>query len=450
MTDQPTAFEFTRRIARRCFRIVDGRLWMGAIPVDDIAAEFGTPLFVYDVAVLQRQWQLLRGALPGDFEIYYSVKANPQQAFLRFFLSQGSGLEVASAGELHQALQAGCSPQRILFAGPGKTEAELETAVAGGIGEIHAESLLEVERISALSRRLGKCTGIALRVNPTDEVQGGAMRMGGKPAPFGIDEECLAAAVEHVENTPGVELQGVHLSAGTQVLDAEILTAQYRKGVEIAARVVRQLKRPLKTIDFGGGLGVPYYPHEGELDLEQLSRGAAAAVALARSHPLLRSTRLIVEPGRFLAAGAGVYLARVNDIKVSRDRKFLIIDGGMHHHLAASGNLGQTIKRNFPVALLTKMEQPGKDVVDVVGPLCTPLDVLARKVSLPEAAVGDLFGVFQSGAYARSASPLGFLSHPAPAEVWVNGDEMRLVRRRGREDDFLREQVDLACAGAAT
>jgi len=323
----------------------------------------------------------------------------------------------------------------------------LETALASHVDEIHAESLREVDRIAAVSRRLGTCGRISLRVNPTEEVQGGAMRMGGKPAPFGIDEECLADAVDHVENTDGVELQGVHLFTGTQILDAGVLADQYRKCVGVAAKVADQVNRALRTIDFGGGLGVPYYPHETTLDLRRLSRGATEAVALARSHPLLRSARLIVEPGRFLVAEAGVYLTRVNDIKTSRGRKFLVVDGGMHHHLAASGNLGQTIKRNFPVALVMKMDQAESDEVDVVGPLCTPLDVLARKVAIPEPAVGDLFGVFLSGAYARSASPSGFLSHPSAAEVWIDGGDMRLARRRGEHDDLLRDQVDFVPAG---
>lgn len=447
MTDSLANCTIGRCIAERSFEVVDGRLCIGGVSADKIADRFGTPLFVYDRRVLERQRRLLQNSLSGNFEIYYSMKANPLQAILRFFISHGCGVEVASAGELHQALHAGCPADRILFAGPGKSERELEAALACGVKEIHAESLLEVDRIGAASRRLGTCVKIAIRVNPTDEVQGGAMRMGGKPAPFGIDEEMLAGAVDHVENTRGVELQGVHLFTGTQILDADLLADQYRKCVAIAARVAQQIKRPLSTIDFGGGLGVPYYAHETELNLQRLSQAATETVQLVKRHSLLRSARLIVEPGRFLVAESGVYLTRISDIKDSRGRRFLVVDGGMHHHLAASGNLGQTIKRNFPVALPGKMDQVGNKAVDVVGSLCTPLDVLARGVQLPPSAVGDLFGVFLSGAYARSASPLGFLSHPAAAEVWVGDGEPQLVRRRGAHRDFLSDQVDLVPAG---
>ncbi len=446
----PETSALAHRIAERCFRIVDGELWISDVPAARIAEQFGTPLFVYDQAVMEGQWRRLREALPADYQIYFSMKANPLQAVLRLFLQFGAGIEVASAGELHQALHAGCPPERILFAGPGKTEEELRAALEAGVGEIHAESLREADRISAISRQLDVCAHIALRVNPTDEVQGGAMRMGGKPSQFGIDEEMLPHAVSHVEALSNVELQGVHLFTGTQILDADVLAQQHGKCIDIAAAVAEQIGRPLRTIDFGGGLGVPYYPHEGELDLTVVSRHAAGIANRVRQHPLLAGARLIVEPGRFLVAESGVYLTRVNDIKQSRGRKFLIVDGGMHHHLAASGNLGQTIKRNFPVALLTKMGRSGSAEVDVVGALCTPLDVLARKTPLPEAVVGDLFGIFQSGAYARSASPQGFLSHPSPAEVWVDGGDVQLVRQRGGPEEFLREQVDLDFAGAAT
>ena len=150
-------------------------------------------------------------------------------------------------------------------------------------------------------------------------------------------------------------------------------------------------------------------------------------------------TRFVIEPGRFLVGESGIYVARIIDIKESRGKKFLILDGGMNHHLAASGNLGQTIKRNYPVALLEKLNSGPEEEVDVVGPLCTPLDTLGRNLKLPEASIGDLVGVFQSGAYARSASPLGFLSHDTPSEVWIDRGEHFLIRSRGSTEDFMRD-----------
>jgi diaminopimelate decarboxylase len=408
-----------------------GELRVGGLSISDLAAQYGAPLYLYDSQVCARQLSLLRSALPPEFTVYYSVKANPNAAFLRFFLANGCGLEVASAGEFSRALAAGCPPDRILYAGPGKTEVELDYVLSKGIGEIHVESLLEIERISAISRRLGRAATIALRVNPGSEAQGGAMRMGGKPAPFGIDEECVDAALDRILPDPALNLSGVHLFTGTQILDAKVLLVQYCTGIEIARRVATRLQRPLSGVDFGGGLGIPYFANEQELDMAQLRLGLAELMTSIRDDARFAGTRFLVEPGRYLAGESGIYLTRVNDLKRSRGKKFVVVDGGMHQHLAASGNLGQVIKRNYPLAVLNKLNEPPFEPADVVGPLCTPLDVLARDLLLPQVEVGDLIGVFQSGAYARSASPLGFLSHPAPAEVWIEEGRAALVCPRG-------------------
>jgi len=428
-------------LLERYFSSSKGELFIGGVPVSELANRYGTPQFVYDRGVIDKKWDLLRKSLPPEFSISYSVKANPNQIILKHFLSKGAGLEIASAGEYCQALHASCPPEKIIFAGPGKTETELELVLSKGIGEIHIESLREAERVSVIAQRRGMRAPVAVRVNPGGEAEGGAMRMGGRPAAFGVDEETLDAVIDRLLALPGLELRGMHLFAGTQILDFQILVAQYRKGIEIARRVAACLKKPLHTLDFGGGLGTPYFPHEQELNMAGLRAGLDALLKEIRNDPLFSGTQFMVEPGRYLVGEAGVYIARVNDIKVSRGKKFLILDGGMHHHLAASGNLGQTIKRNYPISSLCKLDHPNEETVEVAGPLCTPLDVLARGVNLPRADVGDLIGVFQSGAYARSASPLGFLSHPAPPEVWVDGGLHRLIRRRGELSDYLRDQI---------
>ena len=426
-------------LVQHYFHSADGELRVGGVPISSLAATYGTPLFVYDQQVLDKKWAVLRHTLPPEFAISYSVKSNPNPAILNYFLGRGCGLEIASAGEFYQALRAGCPPQRILFAGPGKTEAELELVLAHGIGEIHVESLLEAERVAMISRRLGVRARVAVRVNPSAEAQGGAMRMGGKPVPFGVDEESLDVVLERLLSDAAVEFRGLHLFTGTQILDHAILVCQYRKGLEIARRVAARLQQPLHTLDFGGGLGIPYFANEHELDMTQLRAALFALMAEIQGEACFAQTQFVVEPGRYLVGESGIYVTRINDIKVSRGKKFLIVDGGMHHHLAASGNLGQVIKRSFPVALLSKVEEEPAETVDVVGPLCTPLDVLAREVCLPAAQVGDLVGVFQSGAYARTASPLGFLSHLSPAEVLVHDGNSRMIRRRGTYDDLFHD-----------
>ncbi|MBI3756941.1 MAG: type III PLP-dependent enzyme [Deltaproteobacteria bacterium] len=421
----------------RFFPESERELIVGGIPVRALVARYGTPLFLYDSDILDRKWNLLRHALPEQFTICYSVKANPNPSFLKHFLAKGCGLEIASGGEFYLALRAACPPAKILFAGPGKTEEELELVLSRDIGEIHVESLREAERISALSRRLGRRARVAIRVNPGGEAQGGAMRMGGKAAPFGIDEENLECVVDRIINDSWLEFRGLHLFTGTQILDAAVLLTQYRKGIEIARRVVQQGKSPLHTLDFGGGLGIPYFANDVELDMARLQEGLADLMAEVVRDPSFAGTQFIVEPGRYLIGEAGLYLVRVIDIKISRGKKFLVVDGGMNHHLAASGNLGQVIKRNFPLALVNKLTTEDHETVDVVGPLCTPLDVLARDVQLPPAAVGDCIGVFQSGAYARAASPLGFLSHTTPPEVLVSAGQPLLIRRRGVYEDLV-------------
>ena len=397
-----------------------GVLGIGRLPVTSVVSQYGTPAFVYDCGILGQRFDLLRDIFPYEFSIYYSVKANPHRTILAYCLQRGCGLEIASGGEYLRALEAGCQPRAIVFAGPGKSEAELELVLAKGIGEIHIESLLELERVTAICRRLDVRASLAVRINPTGEAQGGAMRMGGKPSPFGIDEEIVVDVVDRIMGCPEVDFKGIHLFTGTQILDHAVLLIQYRKAVDIARRVANHIHRPLQTVDFGGGLGVPYFLHERELDCCFVREGLAELIKEIRKDPLFSGTRFMIEPGRFLVGEAGVYVVRITDIKVSRGKKFLIVDGGMHHHLAASGNLGQTIKRNYPIALINRLGEPSSEKVDIVGPLCTPLDTLGREVELPEARVGDLVGIFQSGAYGLTASPTQFLSHALPCEVFVD------------------------------
>jgi diaminopimelate decarboxylase len=418
-------------LAKRYFGISNGELLIGGTSVSAFAEAYGTPAFVYDRVILDQRLDALRQALPARFSVCYSMKANPNQTILRHFLSRGCGLEIASGGEFHQGIQARCAPRNMLFAGPGKTPAELELALSHGIGEIHLESLVEAARVSAISKRLGIRARVAIRVNPASEAEGGAMRMGGRPAPFGVDEENLDEIVDVVVGDPLLELRGIHLFTGTQILDASVLVSQYRHGLQVAEQVANRIGHPLHRVDFGGGLGIPYFTHEQWLNLDELRIGLTKLFGEIEANDSFSGTEFLVEPGRFLVGEAGIYLARIIDIKMSRGKKFLIVDGGMNHHLAASGNLGQTIKRNYPVAIVNKMDVAPEDSVDVVGPLCTPLDTLARNVTLPRAEIGDLFGIFQSGAYARAASPLGFLSHPSPPEIWVDAGEHSLVRKRG-------------------
>lgn len=423
-----------RRLVAAHFSSDNGCLAIAGVPVDRLARQFGTPLYIYDGATMRAQYRRLAGALAGFARVYYSIKANPNPAVAALFVEEGAGLEIASGGEFLTARAAGCDPSRIVFAGPGKGIDEIELALDAGIGEIHIESFEELRHVASIAERLGKSVHIAVRINPLAAAQGGAMRMGGKPTAFGFDEETLDAVLAEVARHPRLDLVGVHLFAGTQILDAAVLLGQWRHGLRLGLEVAMRLGRPLRTLDLGGGLGVPYHDGDKELDLAAVQAGAADLAEFVAQQPLLRETSIIVEPGRFLISGAGVYLIGVRAAKMSRGTRFIVTDGGMNHHLAASGNLGQVIKRDYPVLAATRMDGEAEAGAVVVGPLCTPLDTLARQAALPAVAEGDLLAILQSGAYGLTASPCAFLGHPMPAEVLVENGVAQIIRPRGTFD----------------
>jgi len=421
------------------FGVREGELAVGGRRVSDLAAEFGTPLFLYDAALLRDRLATLRAHLPARVDVFYSVKANPNPAVIAVFAQMGAGLEIASGGEYLRARRGGGTPERILFAGPAKGRAELQLVLDGGIGEIHLESMEELETVAELAAGRAEPVDVAVRVNPAAEASGGAMRMGGQPAPFGFDEERLEEVVRAIAARPGLRFSGVHMFAGTQILQADVLVGQWRRALELARHAARVAGGPLRTVDLGGGLGIPYFPNESALDLAAVRAGAEDLFAGVEKDPALQGTRIVLEPGRFLAGPAGLYLARVRAVKESRGRTFVILDGGMHHHLAASGNLGQVIKRDYPVLNASHADAAPTLEATVSGPLCTPLDTLARSAQLAPVAAGDLVAVLQSGAYGLTASPVGFLSHPMPAEVLVDGGRATLIRPAGTFEQPLTE-----------
>lgn len=417
--EQTPAPSLADRLVEAHYAVRGSDLMAGGLPVRELADRFGTPLFVYDAAVMRRSFADLKAALDGFADIFFSIKANPNPAIARIFVELGGGIEIASLGEYERAREAGVVPQEILFAGPAKRDSEIERVVCDGIGEIHLESFEEIARTEAIAARAGKHVAVSVRINPAASAQGGAMRMGGKPSPFGFDEEQLDDVLAAVANAVHLDLCGLHLFAGTQILDADVLLSQWRHGIGLAARIARMTSRPLRSIDLGGGLGIPYYAGDAPLDLARLAWGAATLAKMQRADKGLRSARVIVEPGRFLAGPGGLYVGRVIASKLSRGTRFIVTDGGMHHHLAASGNLGQVVKRDYPVLAPARMDDAALQRCTVTGPLCTPLDTLARAADLPPLQAGDLVAVMQSGAYGLTASPNGFLSHPRPAEVLV-------------------------------
>ncbi|WP_038029807.1 MULTISPECIES: pyridoxal-dependent decarboxylase, exosortase A system-associated [unclassified Thioalkalivibrio] len=398
------------------FEVRDHSLLIGGIPLAEIARRAGrTPFYAYDRQVMTRRVQALRQALPRDLSIHYAIKANPMPAVVGHMASLVDGLDVASGRELQIALDAGVSAADISFAGPGKSPAELEMAVAAGI-TIHLESDTELTRVAAIAERTGRTPCVAVRVNPDFELKTSGMKMSGGPKVFGVDAECVPAMLGRIGEL-GLHFRGFHIFSGSQNLRAESLVEAQGLTLDLALRLADHAPGPVETLNIGGGFGIPYFPGDQPLTLGPIAEQLEQRLPEVRAR--MPRAEIILELGRYLVGEAGVYVAEVLDRKVSRGRVFLVTNGGLHHHLAASGNFGQVIRKNYPVAIGNRMGKTETEVVDVVGPLCTPLDVLGQQMELPRAEIGDLVVVFQSGAYGYTASPRGFLSHPEPAEILV-------------------------------
>ncbi len=419
-------------------------LKLGPVSVSELAQQVSTPFYAYSGDMVANQLRRVQHALGPETDVYYSLKANPSLGVCQVIGREGAGAEVASAGELLLARKAGFSPDKIIFAGPGKTEDELTLAVEMGILSINAESPGEISRVAAIAARLKKPARIGLRVNPAEAVQGAQMRMGGGAQQFGFDEEMLPEVLDRFGSAPYLSIAGVHVYAGSQMFDTAAILANCQKTSQLARQIAARLERPLETADFGGGFGVPYFENSPEFDLEGFGTGYRGLVSELRKDPLLAKTRLIVELGRYIVAEAGVYVTRVVDTKSSRGKTFVVTDGGMNHHITATGNFGQVFRKSYPVAVLNRMSEPAAGPVSVVGPCCTPLDVICQNQEMPVVKVGDLIGIFYSGAYGYSASSLGFLSHPTPAEVLVWKGQTAVLRTAGRADQVLDGQKGLA------
>jgi len=396
--------------------VADDCLVVGGVPVTRLAERVGTtPFYAYDRRLVAERVAMLRTHLPREVKLHYAIKANPMPELVALMAGLVDGLDVASAGELAVALDAGMDPREISFAGPGKTGAELERAVAAGI-LLNAESPREVRVLAELTKRIGRPARVAVRVNPDFELKTSGMKMGGGPKQFGVDAERVPDLLAEIGRL-GLGFEGFHIYTGSQNLRAEAICEAQQKSLELAVALARAAPAPVRVLNIGGGFGIPYFPGDKPLDLAPIGRNLTGLAAEAKR--ALPEASLVVELGRYLVGEAGIYVCRVIDRKISRGQVFLVTDGGLHHHLAASGNFGQVIRKNYPVAIGNKMRSAPREIASVVGPLCTPLDLLAERMELAEAHPGDLVVVFQSGAYGLTASPTAFLSHPPPREVLV-------------------------------
>lgn len=398
------------------FEVVDNCLQIGGQPLTALVERVGsTPFYAYDRDIMTAQVKKLRAALPSGIHLHYAMKANPMPEVVQHLSELTDGLDVASGGELAVALATGTPARDISFAGPGKSDADLAAAVASGV-IINMESEGEMARIAALATSTGTRPRVSIRVNPDFELKASGMKMAGGPKPFGVDAERVPDMLAELGSLP-LDFMGFHIFCGSQNLRPEAIVEAQSKTFELAFRLAESAPVPVRWLNIGGGLGIPYFPGEQRLDLDPIADNLAPLLATAKER--LPEAEIVMELGRYLTAEAGIYVSEVVDKKISRGETFLITNGGLHHNLSVSGNFGQVIRKNYPVCVGNRVSEPTKEIVTVVGPLCTPLDILADKMELSPADRGDLIVVFQSGAYGFSASPHDFLSHPAAAQILV-------------------------------
>jgi diaminopimelate decarboxylase len=396
------------------FEVRDDQLLLAGRTLAQIAAQVGrTPFYAYDRGVMTRKVQLLRATLPKGVHLHYAIKANPMPAVVQHLGALTDGLDVASAAEMQVALDAGFDPATISLAGPGKRDEELARAAAAGI-TVNVESERELRVLSAVASHTGTRPKVAIRVNPDFELKSSGMKMSGGPKQFGIDAERVPQVLQDLARLP-LEFRGFHIFSGSQNLRAEAIVEAQQKAVALAIELAQHAPSPVRSLNIGGGFGIACFPGEQQLDLPPLAANLTELVPQVAKH--LPGAELVLELGRYLVGEAGVYVCRVIDRKISRGQVFLVTDGGLHHHLSASGNFGQVIRKNYPVVVGNKVRGEIREKASVVGPLCTPLDLLADRMEMAQAQEGDLIAVLQSGAYGFTASPLAFLSHPAPAEI---------------------------------
>jgi diaminopimelate decarboxylase len=409
MSSSPERHEALDRVIAR-----DDCMLFAGKRITDIAAEVGsTPFYAYDRRAVSERIAGLRHVLPKGIDLHYAVKANPQPELVAHVAPLVDGLDIASLGEMQLALDAGAAPATMSFAGPGKSTRELEAAMRARV-QVNLESPGEARRLAQVAAASGMRPRVAVRVNPDYELKASGMKMSGGPKQFGVDAEQVPALLRELASLP-LEFTGFHIFSGSQNLSSEAIAEAQTKSIELAARLAEFAPAPVRQVNIGGGFGIPYFPRDRSLDLGSMRAHFETLVRSAAQ--CLPGATLVIELGRYLVGEAGIYVCRVIDRKVSRGHVFLITDGGLHHHLAASGNFGQVIRKNYPVLVGNKVAGETREVASVVGPLCTPLDLLADRMDLAQADAGDLIVVLQSGAYGRSASPTAFLGHPPPKEV---------------------------------
>lgn len=397
------------------YEALDGELSIGGFKASILVAQHGSPLFVYSQSHLNRRMDKLRAAMPRELDIHYAMKANPFEPLLSHMIGLVDGIDIASGGELAIALQAGASAEKISFAGPGKRDQELKLAIDAGV-TINIESPTECDRALFIGAAAKTRPKFAVRVNPDFDLKGSGMKMGGGAKPFGMDIELVAPTVKRIM-AANAEWHGFHIFAGSQALEADSIIETQAHTLDLAFRLSSEIGQPPNHVNLGGGFGIPYFPNDEAVDIEKV--GAALKAQFSKLPKIMSQTQFAIELGRYLVGEAGVYLTQIVDRKESQGQTFLVTDGGLHHQLAASGNFGTVIRRNYPAAIASHYTAEATETVSIVGCLCTPLDRLSDQAVMPKANVGDIVAIFCAGAYGATASPANFLGQGPAKEIFV-------------------------------
>ncbi len=398
------------------FATRSNELMVNQMPLSLLKHQAGqTPFYAYDTSVIEQKVNQLKQVMPKQLKLHYAMKANPMPQLVSLMANWVDGLDVASGNELQVALNSPFNGNKISFAGPGKRSNELTMAIASQT-TINVESFNELKTIATISNQLGVQAKVAIRVNPDFALKGSGMKMGGGAQQFGIDAEQVPKALALIKDYD-LRFRGFHIFTGSQNLNHEAIILAHQNVFALAKKLLTDAPSEIELLNIGGGLGIPYFPGDTPIKLEPIAESLNALIeSFGQNNP---TAEIATELGRYLVGEAGIYVSEVIDIKQSRGVTFAVVDGGLNHHLSASGNFGQVIRKNYPVAIGNKMDADLTQKVQIVGPLCTPLDLLANQYLLPEVEIGDLVVIYQSGAYGYTASPQKFLSHPPPIELLV-------------------------------
>lgn len=404
------------------------------LTVESIAQTFGTPLYIYDGDELVNNYWGLKNCLPDSVDVFYALKVNPNVSLVARLREEGACAEVCSMIELEIALAAGVSPQNIIFLGPSKRDEEIRRTLELDIFALVIESEEELRRVSRIAGEMKTTAHIAIRVNPSFAVEGAPLKMGGRPTQFGITEARVFEMFEEFLSLPNLHIRGMHVYNGTRILSARAVYENTRNILNLFEQLSRRFGQVFSMVDVGGGMGIPYFGNDQELDKKELE--SLMKPLFSEFHSRYPKVRIIVESGRFIAGTAGIFVSRINNIKSNYGETFLVTDGGTNCHMSATG-IGSVVRRNFPMENLSASEEQETERYQVAGPLCNPDDLTARNIKLPSSEVGDLIAITASGAYGPTASPVLFHSQGHPAEVMVVNGKPYLIRHRDEPQDII-------------